>query len=198
MRRKIHLTFYTFIPKLLTNQRVDRRPSCCAPLSAVLQSPGQLVSPRCVGPLHPRLRLLSAVASDRRVARGQDDPAGHLCHVAARSEEQLRVPAPDRGSGQWISELSSVFSFSLFSARIPEVGARDSVPGAAETTGGLGIQQHPPVEHVGRGEIRAPPVVWILWHTVVGFPFAHPPFSPPPLACSRAPSIPRASLSDSE
>lgn len=56
---------------------------------ALLQPPEQLVSPGRLGPLHPRLRLLPALPSHcHAVPREQENPAGHLQRLHARSDER--------------------------------------------------------------------------------------------------------------
>lgn len=58
---------------------------------AVLQSPGQLASARCVRPLYPRLRLLPAVPSHCHIPWGKEGPPGHLHHIAKRSEKHIHA-----------------------------------------------------------------------------------------------------------
>jgi len=70
------------------NQWINNLLSCPVHLTAVLQSPEQLTSPRRISALYSWLCLLSAVPYHCYITWGQENPAGHLCHVTARSDKQ--------------------------------------------------------------------------------------------------------------
>lgn len=65
--------------------------------TAVLQSPEQLGPPRCISPVYPRLRLLSALPFHGQFARREENPTGHLCYVSTRSEKHVNTNMPPTG-----------------------------------------------------------------------------------------------------
>lgn len=81
-----HFNFDSFTLRWTDQRRRSNHPLSSVHLIAVLQSPEQLVPPRCIGPLHPWLRLFPAFPSGCcTVPWRQEDPAGHLRCFTARS-----------------------------------------------------------------------------------------------------------------
>lgn len=65
--------------------------------TAVLKSPEQLGPPRCIGPVYPRLRVLSALPFHGQFARREENPTGHLRYVSTRSEKHINTNMSSTG-----------------------------------------------------------------------------------------------------
>lgn len=84
-----------------THTKIDSKGINHSPSSvhftAVLKSPEQLGPPRCIGPVYPRLRVLSALPFHGQFARREENPTGHLRYVSTRSEKHINTNMSSTG-----------------------------------------------------------------------------------------------------